>query len=285
MDFTAEQLPDTLTVEHNGAQMPLREHAFVKEAPDLPTLIQRGYDAHREVGARVRIPGKDAKPEDVAAFKQKVQEAGVFPAPPASVDEYKAAIVKPEGVSDLGWSDERAGKLATVLHKHGIPASAVADLLALHGEALSSTQALFKSDMESGMAALRKEFPEDFDGKQAAAGRLAAAIFKTPEELAVWNASGLGNHPAFLGPLMRLAPLAAQDSSFFAETSKSRAAAGEDVRSEVAKIATDKTHPMHEGYVRRDPAVLKHIDDLYRNAFGSDPVEIGQGITVTGAPA
>lgn len=281
MDFTPDQLPDTLTGEHNGAPVPLREHPFVKEAPDLASLVKRGYDLHRSSGSP-RIPLKDASPEDVAAFRQKVYEAGVFASPPASPEDYK--ITKPEGVSELGWSDERAGKLAGVLHKHGIPVAAAQDLLALHAEALSATHGMFKRDIEAGMTALKKEFPEDFDGKQAAAGRLAGEIFKTPEELAAWNASGLGDHPAFLGVLMRLAPLAAQDSSFFAETSKSGATAGEDVRSQLAKIANDKTHPLHEGYVRRDPAVLKHIDDLYRKAYGSDPVEIGQGITVTGAP-
>lgn len=315
MDFTPEQVPDTLTIEHDGHQIPLRDHPIVKGPKDMASFVKMAVDAHREVGARqdripasVRpeeietyrqrmidagvfpkawapVPGKDARPEEIAAFKQRAYEAGVFTPPPSTVDEYRKVIAKPEGVSELAWSDERAGRLAETLHKHGIPASAVPDLLALHAETLGAVQGVVKSDMESGMAALRREFPEDFEAKQVSAGRLAAAIFKTPEELAAWTASGLGNHPAFLGPLMRLAPLAEQDSSFFAETSKSGAASGVDVRSEVAKIATDTTHPMHAGYTRRDPKVMQYIDELYRKAYGSDPVEIGQGITVTGAPA
>lgn len=106
MDFTPEQLPDTYTVEVDGKPMPLRDVPFVKEAKDLGGLIKTGYDAHREVGARVRIPNKEAKPEERTAFLGKLYEQGLLEAPPSSPDEY--GITKPDALPDgLLWSDEK----------------------------------------------------------------------------------------------------------------------------------------------------------------------------------
>jgi hypothetical protein len=49
---------------------------------------------------------------------------------------------------------------------------------------------------------------------------------------------------------------------------------GDDVRSEVAKIMSDKSHPMYEGYHRNDPKVSRHIEELYVKAYGNGKVEI-----------
>lgn len=286
MDFDTETLPDTLTIaQPDGTTILLRDTPFVKEAKDLPSLIKRGYDAHQEVGARVRIPGKDAKPEDVTAFKQRVYDSGVFTPPPGKAEDYK--LTKPETLPDgIAWNEERAGRLAQVLHKHGVPVAAAADLLALHAEALTQTQTMFKTDMDTGMATLKTEFGDKFDERYALAGRLASALFKTPEEVAVWNASGLGNHPAIMGALMRLAPLAEQDSTFLAEMHRPGGEmSGEDVRAEVAKIMSDKTHPMYAGYQAKDPKVLAHIDELYRRAYGNAPVDLRGGLQIGSAPA
>ena len=278
MEFTAEQLPDTLVVEHEGKQIPMREHPFVREAPDLPTLVKQGFDAHREVGARIRIPGKDAKPEEVAAFKQKAFESGVFAAPPASPEDYK--IAKPEGLPDgILWSEELSKKLATTLHKYGIPVAAAPELLALHQEALMGVQASLGTSFDKGMEELKKEHGDKFEERAALAGRMLPLIFKTPEEMAFAENMGLADHPGFLSLVMRLAPLAMQDSSFIAEMDKAAGSGGgemkgEDVRAEVAKIMTDKTHPMHEGYLKRDPKVQEHIDGLYKKAYGDGKVEL-----------
>jgi hypothetical protein len=273
VDFTPEQLPDTYTVEVDGKPLPLRDVPFVKEAKDLGGLIKMGYDAHREVGARVRLPGKEAAPEERNAFLGKLYENGLLQAPPKSPEEY--GITKPESLPDgLTWSDESAKKLGTVLHKHGIPKAAVPELLALHQEMLSMAQTSLKTSEEEGVAALRKEFGDKYDDAAAAAGRLAGAIFKTPEELAFYENMGLANHPGFLGVLMRLAPLAQQDSSFLVGTRKGGEMSGDDVRSEVAKIMSDKSHPMYEGYHRNDPKVSRHIEELYVKAYGNGKVEI-----------
>jgi hypothetical protein len=73
---------------------------------------------------------------------------------------------------------------------------------------------------------------------------------------------------------MRLAPLAAQDSSFLVGTRAGGEMSGDDVRNELSRIMNDKSHPMHEGYQRNDPKVQRHIEELYVKAYGNGKVEI-----------
>lgn len=242
---------------------------------DIPSLLKSYAHGQHRLGTAIPLPAKDAKPEDIAAVRKRIFEAGLFPAPPADPKEY--AITKPEKLPDgIGWNDELATKLATTLHKHGASKELGKDLLELYGEALSFTQQSLKTSYDEGIAALKAEHKDKYDERRELAKRLAGAVFKTPEELEFFDAMGIGDHPGFLSVLMRLAPLAQQDSSFLKDLGKGGdgSMTGDDVRAEVARIMTDKTHPMYEGYRRQDKKVLDHVDELYRKAYGTGKVEI-----------
>ena len=281
MEFPVDQLPDTFTVEHDGKQIPLRETSFVKEAPDLPTFVKRAIDAHREVGARVRIPDmKTAKPDDVAAFKTRLYESGILPTPLAKPEDY--GIVKPTDLAaGVFWNDELAGEFAKTLHKHGATKEMGVELLAIHNKALLGAQTVLKTSFDEGIAALKREHGDKFDERMEVTKRFTSHIFKTPEEIEFFEKLGLGDHPAFLSVMMRLAPFAQQDSSFMKDIARPGGGmSADDVRGEVAKIMTDKTHPMYEGYWRKDPKVMSHVEELYKKAYGDAKVELSGGITV-----
>jgi len=57
--------------------------------------------------------------------------------------------------------------------------------------------------------------------------------------------------------------------------------AGEAATAEHKAIMTDPNHPMHAGFKRNDARVHAHIDQLYKKAYGSAPVQFGQGIEIT----
>ena len=275
------QLPDTLTVEVDGKSSPLRETAFVKEAKDFASLVRGGYDAHREVGARIPIK-HDGKPESVAEWRKThiptLQKAGLVDIPPATPADY--GIVKPpELPPGLEWDDARAAKYAGILHKYGVPKAIVPELMALHVEALTGTTALLKTSVEEGTKALKAEFGDKYDTRIEEVKRLTDAIFKTPEELALFEATGLGNHPGFLSVLMRLAPLTMQDSSILTSSPSDGGGAttGDAVRSEVASIMNDKTNPKHKLYHQGDKDTLMYIDSLYKKAYGAGQVELSGG--------
>jgi len=271
------QLPDTLTVDVDGKATALRETPFVKEAPDLPTLIKNGYEAHREVGAR--IPVRIAKPEDAAAWRTehmpKLYKAGILEAPPSKPEEY--GVTKPENLPEgIVWSDERAGKFSGILHKYGVPKAAAAELMALNMEGYVATNAALKTSHDEGIAALKKEYGADFDQRQEQASRLAASIFKTDAELKWFEDVGLANHPTFLSILMRLAPLAAQDSSVLAglPSSSSGGLTGEEVRKEIADIMSNPQNARNKLYWQRDKATMDYVEGLYKKAYGDATVTI-----------
>lgn len=284
MDATIlSQIPETLTYQDGDKVIPYRDHPFVKDAPDLPTFIKMGVDAHREVGGRIPLKVDKTNVVEIENWRKnhlgRLYDAGVLDRPPQSVTDYDDVVKRPETLPDgWGWNDEFAKDFKTISHKYGIPKAAIPELIALHEKTMTSAGAVLKTSMEAGMAALKAEHGEKYDERREGAKRLVDEIFKTPEELALFEEAGWGNHPGFIGVLMRLAPLAQADSSFFTTSGSKSGGTGalthDEIKAEVAKIATDKTHPMHEGYMRGAPEVMAYIDGQYKKLFGAAQVEI-----------
>ena len=247
---------------------------------DIPALIKSYAHVQKRMGSAINLPGKDAKPEEVQALRQKLYEAGVFTAPPAQPDEY--GLTKPDALPEgVQWNEALAGKFAAALHKHGVPKAAVADLLPLYLDAVGGSAGAIQSDRESGLTVLKQEFGEQFDERMELATRMAGGIFKSEEELALFNRLGLANDPRFLGPMLRLSALAAQDSSFIESLPvQGGQITGESATAEYAKVLNDTSHPHYEGFRRGDKAALAYVDDLYRRAYGTQKVSLDQGVSV-----
>lgn len=283
MAHWADSVPDTLTIEvdNNGtkSQVPLKEQQFVKDTPDLPAFVKRAHDAHTEVGRRIPVAKLD-KEEDKANWRKenmpKFYAAGLLEAPPSKPEEY--GIKRPDGIDEkIPWDDNLGKEFAGVLHKHGIPKSAVGDLLALQARAIGATMPALKTNYEAAMTALKTEHGDKLDERMEDAKRLTKMIFKDPKEAEFVEQTGLADHPIFLGILLRLAPLARADSSFTAEMNRGGGGGEmtiEQVREKVATIANDKTNPNHAKYWASDPALMKEIDGWYEQAVGKGTVTV-----------
>lgn len=272
-----DSLPDTLTYDNNGQPAPLREHPFVKESPDMGHFVNRAFNTHRELGSR--IPVRFQNEEEKARWKQehlpKLWEAGLLPKPPADPKEY--GIARPEGLpKGLEWSEERAGKFASTLHKYGVPKEAAGELMQLHLEGMADGQKFFQGGYDDAVASLKREYGDKYDERFEQASRLVKGLFK-PEELEAWDRAGLGNHPQILSVLMRLAPLAEQDSSAVpggGRPSATGTMSAEQVRAEVADIMSNPNNPRHKLYHLNDQATMDYINGLYQKAYGSGQVTI-----------
>ena len=245
---------------------------------DIPSILKGYAHAQKRMGSAINLPGENAKPEEITALRQKLYGAKVFEAPPGKPEEYGLADPGnlPEGIK---FSPELAGKFATVLHKHGIPKSAVAELMPVYLEAIQGHASTLKVDAGKAMETLKAEHGEKFDERWELADRLAKDIFKSQEEIDYFAKGGFG--PLFYGPLLRLAHLAGQDSSYIESLpSKGGTISAEDARSEYAKVMNDPKHPHYEGFRRRDPKAEEYVNDLYRRAAGTEKVTFGQGISV-----
>lgn len=93
-----------------------REWATKNGIKDVKGLAKQAHEQSKLLGNAIRIPGKDAKPEEVAAFHEKL---GV----PKTADEYgfKVPETLPE---DLPYDGERAKRFAEKAKELNIPKSA-----------------------------------------------------------------------------------------------------------------------------------------------------------------
>lgn len=281
-----EELPADLTTNVDGKPVNIKEHPFVKESPDLPHFVRKAFDTHREVGSRIpiRITNDNEKEQWRKDHLPKLYEAGLLMKPPGSPDDYK--IDKPTGVPDgMTWSEELVGEFRKTLHKHGIPPTAVPDLLALQEKALTASFKAFNTDYDTAIGELKKEFGDKYDERFEQAKRFTPLIVKNEKDLQFLESSGLGNHPNWLAMIMRLAPFIAQDSSLVDQSGRPTMDVDATIiREELSRVLSDKKHPDHEKYWRGDPATIAKYDEMYKKAYGDKKIEIG-GITVTGKPA
>lgn len=296
MAWQDDLLPAELTYDDAGVAKPLREHAFVKESPDVPTFVKRAFEQHREVGARIPLrfsPDPAKKVVELESWKKdhlpKLYEAGVLAKPPTDPAIYD--IKKPEdAVEGVNWSTERATKFGALGVKHGVSKEAMSEFLALHREAVGAASAVLQTGYDDAMLALKREFPNDFDARMEDSKRLSKAVFKSPKTLEWLELTGMGNDPEFLGIMMRLAPYAQNDSGLVESmkqggvvTADNKESAMLEVKNKLASIMSDPKNPDHAGYMMGDPAVHKKIDEMYAAIHGKGTIEIGGGAVRAGA--
>ena len=234
---------------------------------DIPSLIKGMAHAQHRMGSAINLPGKDAKPEDIQALKEKLYQSGVLPAPPTDVSAYN--IQKPETMAEgTQWNDELAKSFGDTLLKHGASPALAQDMLALYEKALSGQVAALQGSAAESMAALKAEHGDKYDAAMEAGERLAQSIYKTPEEVEFFTKTGIGKHPLFLSVMTRLGLRAMQDSSFVDQVSAGAGSTtGAAAFEELTKIQTDPAHPMHKGFMANDPKVQEYISGLYRKAY------------------
>lgn len=270
------QLTD-LSVDIDGKQTPIAETPFVKDVPDFKTFVKNAYESHREVGSRIPVKIDTSKPENVKAWRDThipvLRKNGLLPSPPTDPKEYN--VVKPTDMPDgLLWSDERAEKFSKVLHKYEVPKEMAAELMELNKEAMMANINFVKTTMDQGIAALKTEYGDRYDPMVEDTKRLTSMIFKTPDELALFTATGLANHPSFLSVMMRLSQVAKGDSSFLKDQKSGGTGTmtGEEVRVELSKIINDPKHPDHDRYMRGDKEIMDKVDGWYKSAYGTGMV-------------
>ncbi len=53
-----------------------------------------------------------------------------------------------------------------------------------------------------------------------------------------------------------------------------------EARLELSNITNDKTHPLHDLYHSQDRTALEYVSAIYKSAYGSGTITIGDGIDV-----
>lgn len=170
----------------------------VKGKP-LADVLKNHAEAQRYLGNVISLPKKDAKPEEVAAWRKeamgKLTQAGLLEAPPEKPEAYQ--IERPPIVTEMGWSDDREGHFRTTAHALGLTQAQVQGLVAWQADDLTRGVQAAQQAIETATEELSSEWGANFDAKLGRAEQFLNAYFP-PEVRTAIKKSGINNLPGFI---------------------------------------------------------------------------------------
>lgn len=270
MGWTDEMIPADLTVEHKGASIPLRDHEFVKSAPDFPTFLKSAFDAHTEVGRRIPLPKDDAaKAKWKEEHLPKLREAGLVEAPFKPPEQYEVKL--PEGVPAEAWSEDDT-KIATgFAKKYGLSQDALNDGIAVVAGILGKHGAEIQVNREASQAKIK----EWADKEGYTVEQINSALDRFNKDPRGWDAetaeaiskSGFADNPLVVQAIVKLMA----DSGTFDirgdGSMEDKPAEGNAAAIEAQDIIRNKENPKYAAYHRGDAEVAAYVDQLMKKAY------------------
>ena len=144
--------------------------------PNVAELLRGHGNAQKLIGQRgapgVKVPGPDAKPEEVAAYRKAI---GV----PDDVTGY--GLTKPEQLPEgVEWNEEEVGKFGALAHELGLTPAQAQKLVAFDTERMGKMNAGGKAKLDAFIAgerdALKKEWGENYQNNVGKALKAAELL-------------------------------------------------------------------------------------------------------------
>lgn len=206
--------------------------------------VLKGYaEGQKYIGGSVRIPGADAKPEDIAKFHQKL---GV----PDSPDKYNLKMPEIPG----GWDEAQVKPVLAEIHKLGLTPAQAQGVVGLYAKTVQEAYGRFDTDRKTAAETLKTEWGATYEKNLALAQRVVLE-FSGQESLDLLDASGLGNHPALIKLFAKVGEILAEDGVISGDVEG--VPTEEEAQRKVNEILADRTnaywkkeHPGHEAAVQ-----------------------------------
>lgn len=212
-----------------------------KDAAEVLPALAKGYrDAQKLVGGSMgKIPGADAKPEEIAAWKKdnlgKLAAAGLIETAPESVDKYTARLVPPEGLQvDEPSMANALGKMHA-LGLSNAQAQGMFDLFAAEGVRA-------RGELGTNAKETMKELEKEWGGavqNNLDLGHRAVLEVGGQELMQLLDRTGLGNHPALIKAFVKVGGILSEDNPVFADIARGGSA---EAKNDLAKIMNDTKH-------------------------------------------
>jgi hypothetical protein len=268
-DFSSILNPDGTFAADFHTQLPEDVQSVARGSTDLASVFSRLREnqaaARQKLEGHVKLPGKDATPEDLAAYHKAI---GV----PETPDDYglKAPDDLPEGVE---WNDTFAGEFAQLAHEKGLLPEQVAAIAELYSQHETARHTDYEAQAEALQAEKKAKLEEAFGDRTpdviARARQVAQTIgldvsdgdlFATTENIAALNT---------------FAERFGEDNLVPADRIDARAASMDKLTS----ITTNRKDPMHELYLQGDPGVRALVKKLEAE-IPTEMIEQRTGITI-----
>jgi hypothetical protein len=243
------------------------EHVeFAKRIASPADAIKSAVDLRKLNSSMIRVPGKDATPEDRAKFNKAI---GV----PETVEGYKFELGREPTDADKAIQ----GNLAKIALDNGIPANAMTALSKAVTELATAQKAeenrVALAAREANEAALRKEWGADFEANKTLATRAVQAFGEVkshPEvveffEKTMVNGQKLGDHPVMVRMLGNIGRRMGEGEFIGAVGADQR----QSLQAELNTIMT-ATPPGTAGYAKAD--VQKRVFEINEALHGNEGI-------------
>ena len=237
----------------------MRNDATLGRYKDVTAAAQGLIEQHKALSSGLtKIPGKDAKPEEIAAFREKL---GV-PKDPAG---YEFAA---HPTLDGGALDTFKG----IFHKLGIPKDAAAELVNAYAEWGQTVMDQQGQQYVEGLKTLAKQWGQPvYDKKVAYAQRgidKAIALGNIEGLHEFLDASKMGDHPLLFQAWAAIGEQFAEDGLI--EGRVSNLPTAEEAQRRINEMRADKKHPLNDINHPRHHEALDEVLTLTRLMLGKE---------------
>lgn len=224
---------------------------------DFPSFVKSAVSLEKKIGTSIVPPSKDAKPEEIAAFKQKIYATGAFTSPPESPDKYEIDLSKiPEPLR----SDQTVKSVREWAHKFGVSQEGVNELVGIETKRYEEMDSAVKYDRAesekiiTGLAAKENMTLEEV----MVYGGAWLAKNVSEQDMARLKVSGLADDPKLAWMIAKAGRDSGEDISI---TDAGQSDPLVDVKGELNTILGDKTHPY---WVREHPGHEMAVEKVYQ---------------------
>jgi hypothetical protein len=206
-----------------------------KTVPDLAKAY-RGLEVKLSQQG-LRVPGEGASDEEVAAYRKAI---GV-------PDDVKGYDFKPKEIPEgVTYDEKRAGEMAALFHKHGVPLKVAQELVEqqFQYEVANATKARTAYDnlIAEGMGKLKSEWGSAYGDNLAGIKRLVIAMGADPED------STLFNDPNVLRFVHGVTGMLSEDAIASMKGVVAKGGTYLTPSEEARAIMRDKNHPEYQDY-------------------------------------
>jgi hypothetical protein len=234
--------------------------AYAKNFKGFDGILDGALNLRKEISTRVKVPGKDASPEDVAAFRKAIGAA-------EKPEDYKAAT--PEGYEMGEVQTALLGAMQKAAHESGVPAASFESFTKTYFEMEKAVQEKVEAEVDQyrrdNEVAMKKEFGADYEKLMAGAKLFVDQRLNVPEFTALledkitWNGVSmqLGSHPAVVKMLTQIGQRTAEDGVIGYNSPAEK----EGLRAQITKLENE--HPIGQRTKAQDAQIQALYAKLY----------------------
>lgn len=266
-----ESLPETYEsgkdATGNPVLIPLRASKTLEKFADVGALARGYIEAEQAISKKtdglVRIPGEQATPEEVGAYRKAL---GI----PDSANEYKLAV--PDGLKSL-VPDEMAAKFSPIFHAAHIPPAVGNKIVQAYGEHVQALIAQRQQEFAAARDALKQEWGDATWERRNILAERAIEKLLTDEQIALFNGAGLSGHPEVLKLFATLGETMAEDGIISGETVPGRTKA--DAERRMQEISTDPDFMNKYRNPAKHELLKKEWNELF-DLLNPEPISAGR---------